>query len=288
MSVLRTVISAFHASKTYAFSTEQYDVFIQYALVEMEHHPDDVITLLMKFLENNANIRRDVTQGLITQVSCALASSGNIQRKRFAQQIADAFVGRFPDARLKNDAIAIDSYRSVSIQDRTVHNAIVELFSAAATPTCLMDHKISTLAQMARSQPCVVLRHLPLLSACLASVAQLPVRQLRTNSYQSLLQYIPKLLLDLAPQSFEEADRLQAILQTFFTLFENVGCGRTWIPLAQILQNVCVAYLELNAKSAKTYFLTQIEAIKQLCLCLKSPSSKILIDMIMCLNRVEE
>lgn len=54
----------------------------------------------------------------------------------------------------------------------------------------------------------------------MASVAQLPARQLRTNSYQSLLQYIPKLLLDLAPQSFEEADRLQSILQTFFTLFE--------------------------------------------------------------------
>lgn len=52
----------------------------------------------------------------------------------------------------------IDSYRSVCIQDRTVHNAIVELFSAASTPACLMDHKISTLAQIARSQPGVVLR----------------------------------------------------------------------------------------------------------------------------------
>ncbi|EJD74586.1 hypothetical protein LOAG_18113 [Loa loa] len=288
ISVIRTVISAFHASKTYVLSTEQCSVFIQYVLAEMECHPNDVITLLMKFLENNANIRRDLTQGMIAEVSRVLSSPDNIQRKRFAQQIADAFVKRFPDARLKNDAIVIDSYRSVCIQDRTVHNAIVELFSAAATPACSIDHKISTLAQITRSQPCVVLRHLPLLSACLASVAQLPARQLRTNSYQSLLLYIPKLLLDLAPQSFEEADRLQSILQTFFTLFENVGCGRTWVPLAQVLQNVCVAYLELNAKSAKSYFLTQIEAVKQLCLCLKSPSSKVLIDTIMCLSRVEE
>ncbi|MCP9257766.1 hypothetical protein DINM_001020 [Dirofilaria immitis] len=288
MSVLRTVISAFYASKTYVLSIEQCNVFIQYALAEMECHPDDVIALLMKFLENNANIQRNVTQRLIAQVSNVLSSPGNIQRKRFARQIADAFMKRFPDARLKNDTIMIDSYRSVCIQDRTVHNAIVELFSAAAMPSCSIDHKISTLAQIALSQPCVVLRHLPLLSACLASVSQLPARQLRTNNYQSLLQYIPKLLLDLAPQSFQEADRLQAILQTYFTLFENVGCGRTWVPLAQILQNVCVTYLELNAKSAKAYFLTQIEAIKQLCLCLKSPSSKILIDTIMCLNRIEE
>lgn len=71
-------------------------------------------------------------------------------------------------------------------------------------------------------------------------------------------------------------------------ILQNVGCGRTWVPLAQVVQNVCVAYLEMNAKSAKLYFLTQIEAIKQLCLCLKSPSSKILIDAIMCLSRVEE
>ncbi|VIO88055.1 Uncharacterized protein BM_BM9787 [Brugia malayi] len=288
MSVIRTIISAFHASKTYVLSTKQCGVFIHYALAEMERHSDDVIMLLMKFLENNANIRRDVTQGIITEVSRALTSPDNIQRKRFAQQIAVAFVKRFPDARLKSDAIVIDSYRSVCIQDRAVHNAIAELFSTAAAPMYSMDHKISTLAQIARSQPCVVLRHFPLLSACLASVAQLPARQLRTNNYQSLLQYILKLLLDLAPQSFEEVDRLQSILQTFFTLFENVGCGRTWVPLAQTLQNVCVAYLELNAKSAKSYFLTQIEAIKQLCLCLKSPSSKILIDTIMCLSRVEE
>lgn len=56
--MIRTVISAFHASKTHALSTEQCSVFIQYALTEMERHPDDIITLLMKFLENNANIRR--------------------------------------------------------------------------------------------------------------------------------------------------------------------------------------------------------------------------------------
>lgn len=57
MSVVRTIISAFRASKTYIFSTEQYSVFIQYILAEMEHNSDDVITLLMKFLENNANVR---------------------------------------------------------------------------------------------------------------------------------------------------------------------------------------------------------------------------------------
>ncbi|VBB28151.1 unnamed protein product [Acanthocheilonema viteae] len=288
MSVIRTVTSAFCASKTYVLSSKQCSVFIQYVLAEMERHSDDVITLLMKFLENNANIRCDLTQEMLAEVSRALTSPDNIKRKCFAQQIIDAFVKRFPDARLKNDAIVIDSYRSICVHDRTVHNAIVELFSAAAIPVCSMDHKISALGQIAHSQPRVVLRHLPLLSACLASVVQLPARQLRTNSYQSLLQYILKLLLDLAPQSFEEADPLQSILQTFFTLFENVGCGRTWVRLAQVLQNVCVAYLELNPKSAKLYFLTQIEAIKQLCLCLKSPSSKILIDAIMCLNRVEE
>uniref|UniRef100_A0A0R3RPM6 DUF3677 domain-containing protein n=1 Tax=Elaeophora elaphi TaxID=1147741 RepID=A0A0R3RPM6_9BILA len=240
MSVLRTVVSAFRASKTYELSTKQCSVFIQYALAEMERHSDDVITLLMKFLENNVNIRRDVTQGMITEISRALTSSDCIQRKRFAQQIADAFVKRFPDARLKNDAIVIDSYRSICIQDRAIHNAMVELFSAAATPTCSMDHKISALAQIARSQPCVVLR----------------------------LDFIVAVAL--------------------IKILQNVGCGRTWVPLAQVLQNLCVAYLEVNAKSAKSYFLTQIEAIKQLCLCLKSPSSKILIDTIMYLNRVEE
>ncbi|EJW76214.1 hypothetical protein WUBG_12876 [Wuchereria bancrofti] len=91
MSVIRTIISAFHASKTYVLSTKQCGVFIHYALAEMERHSDDVIILLMKFLENNANIRRDITQGMITEVSRALTSPDNIQRKRFAQQIAVAF-----------------------------------------------------------------------------------------------------------------------------------------------------------------------------------------------------
>lgn len=62
------------------------------------------------------------------------------------------------DARLKNAAIVIDSYRPVCIQDRTVHNAIVELFSAASTSIFSVDHKISALAQITLSQPCVVLR----------------------------------------------------------------------------------------------------------------------------------
>lgn len=70
--------------------------------------------------------------------------------------------------------------------------------------------------------------------------------------------------------------------------FQNIGRGRTWVPLAQVLQNVCVTYLELNAKAAKAYFLTQTEAIKQLCLCLESPAAKILIDTIVCLNRIED
>uniref|UniRef100_A0A915PK51 DUF3677 domain-containing protein n=1 Tax=Setaria digitata TaxID=48799 RepID=A0A915PK51_9BILA len=208
ISVMQTVISAFHTSKTYTLSKKQYSVFIQYALAEMEHHPNDVIKLLMKFLENNVNIRHDVILGLVAEISRVLTSPENIEKKRFAQQIADAFVKRFPDTRVKNDSIVVDSYRSICVQDRTVHNAIVELFSAAASSTNSMDLKISTLAQIAFCQPSVVLRHLPLLSACLASVAQLPARQLRTNSYQALLQFIPKLLLDLAPQSFEEAERL--------------------------------------------------------------------------------
>lgn len=64
----------------------------------------------------------------------------------------------FPDARVKNGAIVVDSFRSVCVYDRKVHDAILELFSVVATPTGSVENKISCLAQIALHQPRVVLR----------------------------------------------------------------------------------------------------------------------------------
>lgn len=57
MSVLRTVISAFRSSQISTLTSEQCAVFIQYALAEMEHDKDGIISLLMKFLEEAAKTR---------------------------------------------------------------------------------------------------------------------------------------------------------------------------------------------------------------------------------------
>uniref|UniRef100_A0A183DT68 Cse1 domain-containing protein n=1 Tax=Gongylonema pulchrum TaxID=637853 RepID=A0A183DT68_9BILA len=182
--------------------------------------------------------------------------------------------------------LAVESFRSICVQDRKVHSVIVELFGAvAATSGSVFDSKISLLAHYALTLPCVVVRHLPLISACMTSICQLPARLLRSSSYQSLLIFVAKLMIDLAPHSFNEDDRLQTILQSFFSLFENVGHGRTWMPLAQVLQNVCATYLEQNPKAAAPYFLTQTEAIKQLCACVESPAAKMLSDAIARLSR---
>ncbi|VDN00703.1 unnamed protein product [Thelazia callipaeda] len=286
MSVIRAIISSFRFSKTSSFSAEQCSVFIQYILAAMENNFDNVITLLMNFLKDNTN--SDITQKLVADISSILKSPTDILHKPLIQQVANAFVKHFPDSFLKNDTVVVNSFRSICTQDRTVHDAIVELFSSAAATKDIINDKISALSQIVLHQPCVVLRHMPLLTACMASVAQLPGRQLRAKGYQALLHYILKLLLDLAPQSFQEREHLHALLQEFFTLFENVGCGRTWVSLGQQLQCVCVKYLELNAKSAKSYFMLQMEAIKQLCSCMKSPYSKVLVDMIACLSRSEE
>lgn len=285
-SVMDAVMNGFKLADPCPLSRRQCPILAEYMLDELQR---DAATMepTLNFLDEMARTRDDIAHCMISAFSDILNTSASSHRKRFVKLLMQNFSARYPDVLAENDFMRTRNLRSVSSNDRIMHSMISDLFAAADCSASQVSRCIDALAQVARAQPHVFARHLSLISASLISVVRLPARLLR-DRYRQILPFILKLLLSLAPGTFEDANQIQPVLEAFFYFFNNVGKSRVWALTAQIFLNVCISFLELNAKRARPFFVSHSNAVKQFTCGMDSLPAKTLLDIVNTANPSNE